>query len=258
MGIKGLIWLILLVTVSLFTVQNLQPMGLVFLGAKSLTLTLPLSIWMLLFAFSGIIVSLFIQALINSIYAKKSTNNNQQKTAYSNFSPNPQVEKVRQQQFEQNFVEPEIKRKENIYSINDQNLNQDFDFLVTDSIKDNQQEIFNNEPIIEENIEEFDFSSTSSNDHDLEINELQDLENNENDTYVSKGRSPALYSYQSKEKTQIRQKIKSKTPEKYIDQNSVSNNEIYDANFRLINPASSPQNNTNQDDDRKNIEDWDF
>ena len=243
MGVKGFIWLVLLVIVTLFIVQNLQAVSLVFFGSKSVTF--PLSIWMLLFTISGIIVSLIIQSLTNISYSNYAGNFKKPKKSYSG-SPNRNKSREIKQQFNQKSEEVEQFKMVNptytepyddLEFLNEKNERENGeDRKIQESAEDNFQEEKIERDIQETNADRIKYRE---NEEDMEVD--SELKN--------KPRSPSLYSYQPKEKTQIRPTPKPKFP-------SPSTNQIYDANYRVIIPA--PPNNNDRRNQKDNEEEWDF
>lgn len=227
MGVKGFIWLALLVIMTLFIIQNLQEVSLVFFSSKSVTL--PLSILMLLFALTGIIVSLIIQGLINLSRSNSESKFNNEKASYS--SPPPQSRAKKKPEIEPQF-QPVYPTYKEPYD--------DLEFVNEDNIQETVEDQKIQEPvdsIIEEQKIAFNLEEIEKNDLEEEV----DLEP-KNQT-----RSPSLYSYTPKERTQIKPKPKfSPSPR----------SRIYDANYRVIAPAS-PKNNP-QIDENENEEEWDF
>lgn len=251
MGIKGFIWLVLLAVVTLFVVQNLQPVSLVFLGSKSLTL--PLSIWMLLFTITGIIVSLIIQSLINMISTNYTKDFKKPKKSYSSFPSQNKSSEIKPPFNQQSEEVEELQRVNPTYS---EPYDDDFEFLTENNEKENLEasEIKDSgeDNLAQEKIDR-DLNKTQAD----QIKEGENIEDIEVDSELkNQPRSPLLYSYKLKEKTRIDPLPKPPSPSP-----SPSTNEIYDANYRVIIPAppkKNEQNNNDQIDQNENEEEWDF
>jgi uncharacterized integral membrane protein len=246
MGVKGFIWLVLLTIVTLFIVQNLPPVSLVFFGSKSVTL--PLSIWMLLFTITGIIVSLIIQTLTNINYSNYTKNLPKQKTSYSGSPPRNKSREIKQQ-FKQKSEELEpVEMVNPTYT----EPYDDFEFFPEKNERENG-EARQFQESAEDNFQEEKIEGDLQGNQANQISDRENQEEMEVDSELkNKPRSPSLYSYKPKEKTKIRPTPKPKFP-------PPSTNQIYDANYRVIIPA--PPNNsdrTNQNENEENEGEWDF
>lgn len=250
MGLKGFIWLVLLIIISLLVFQNLQPVSLVFFGSKSINV--PLSIWMLVFFIMGLVVSFIIQGLASTIGSNKKLK--QEKTPY--YPPSPPT-----------YPENQINRDKQTPTY--QPVNPTYREPYDDEFE------FPQENTSEQNIEQKPFQESIKSDlaeEKIETNILEKVDTNEqiplekeenvevkSETSAAKqisSRSPSLYSYKTKEKTQIRVKTSTSKISAKKTKNKPKNS-IYDANYRIITPAKS----TNNDDDYDNSynqEEWDF
>lgn len=252
---KGFLGLVLLVIVVLFVIQNLQAVSLVFFGSQPITL--PLSIWVVLFAMAGILVSIIIQLLTKSNSASSKPQVKQQNTPY----PNPP------QPYKYNEVKPQLNKKvEPIEETNNftptyrEPYDQDFEFLEPKNTLENQEKYPEETPSQPQKRDEVIFSETNPDLIQQEIPEVKinpDSEtssnnhDNNNLDLLTKPRSPSLYSYQPREKTQIRRK--SETPKEVTP---IPKNEVYDANYRILKSSSQPT--SRRDDYQEDEEEWDF
>ena len=236
MNFRGFIGLILLGICVLFVVQNLQPISLVFFGGNPVTL--PLSIWIVLFTGAGLISSLIIQTL-NKVISSSSISDNvpQQPSGYSPPSPSPpppppsptttlkNIKLEEKPSLENYSLEKISSRSEdvNIDKINNLGADRELDKSERDwseqkEIRENKQET------IESNQEDANF----------------EVEQNPQ----TKSRSASLYSYKPGERTQIQRRLKPKSKPK---------DEVYDADYRVITPPYRDKNQPKNED-----EEWDF
>lgn len=273
MGFKTLMFLIVIIIMSLFFVQNLESISLVFLGFNSLSL--PLSFWIVLALLAGILSSLIIQLLSNNStetikYNQSfSDNNNTPNNPSPSYTSSPVQRSVKNkaQPEKKPFSPPPIYQK----SIVSNNISDDID-LDFEETPENIDEYNQN---LEENI------TLNIPINNIEINPLVEEESIANDDKESekeltsspsedmaldrilKPREASIYSYQSREKTDIKPPLSTSQPnqQKPPAPNKRVNNYkggIYDAPYRVITPAyheKEEEINNNFDDED---EDWDF
>jgi uncharacterized integral membrane protein len=225
MGIKGLIIIFLLVATVIFYLQNSQNITLVFFGV--ITISLPLSLAILLFVFAGLISSLIIQFFSN-ISANRSANV-KGKNKRSPISPPPNSE-------EYNLPKKDIFKQPEYITQRDKELKEEI-----------LQPVQSDKDKINENI----------SDSDL------DEQNEENLIYpeklITKPRPAAPYAYQPKEKTEIfPQNHTTSKQEKSEKKREITENNIYNAPYRVITPANKRDSRSYQPDDNDNDDDWDF
>jgi uncharacterized integral membrane protein len=278
MGFKTLTFLIVIIIMSLFFIQNVDSISLVFLGFKSPIF--PLSLWIICALFAGIFSSLMIQVLSNNPTIIKTKSNQSFSNNNNNLSDNPppspkynpplaQIPFVDKPQTEKKSFSPTpIYNKNSVPDnvIDDFDKDFDFDDMPENINQDNQlleeknqpnlttNNIDINPPLEIENIPspeiilEKELTPSSSEDIPLEK--------------ISKPREASIYSYQSKEKTDIKPQLstpKSNQQKKSLPNNRDNNNQggVYDAPYRVISPANDSQEdiyNNLEDDD----EDWDI
>lgn len=266
MAVKGFIWLIFLVIIVLFIIQNLQAVSVVFFG--STPITLPLSIWILLFALAGIFVSVIIKGLASVTDSGSSRKDNNQKGPVTT-PPNPNQDSGNK---------PPLTKQRSAQTGEFNNFNptykepfdEDFEFL-TDNINSQNQEMYQDPTLsyqpqknsfpIEDTNENLPLKETPEDktNADLEVNqndnEDEQINKNNNDDNVIdikiKPRSPLPYSYKPGEKTEIRRK-----PQPLPEIKRPPKNEIYDANYRIIDLPSQPNKDRNSVDEDE--EEWEF
>lgn len=275
MGFKSFLLLIIIVFLAIFSIQNLQSISLVFFGFKSLTL--PLSFWIILSLLAGIISSLFVQFL--STKPRQKTNYNQSFSPPpppSNYPPSPAVqEKITPPRNNQRYTS-------SAQVTNQQYSEYDFDFLAepqTSIDRDRQREYNIQEPSREKPATKF---SPEEQDRSFISDEQINGEETENTPKKSsveesakspvaeapseawlKAREASLYSYQPREKTEIKipKRIEKTETNQRSNDSSYSRRAdgIYDAPYRVIPPSSEPMYEDNDDiyyDDED--DDWDF
>jgi hypothetical protein len=235
MGLKGFIWIIILTIVVVFILQNLQPISLVFLGSKPITL--PTSVWVISFTILGIFSSLMIQGLSNvNKVNNSSVNSSPKNSSYSSKippnKPNPPNNKSSQ-------IESEIE-----FEPSYQDEFDDFPEPLKEEI-----DIDQNTPVSikkeEEEIQEITLKDTKIDfNKEEKIKEDNEENKNEQKEEINQDRVASLYSYKPREKTEIKPIVK-------------QNNQIYDANYRVITPPYKNSDRTNSQDDEDN-ENWEF
>jgi hypothetical protein len=239
MNFRGFILLVLLGICVLFVVQNLPPVSLVFFGSNPVTL--PLSIWIVLFTGAGLISSLIIQALNNLSSLTSAPDNIPQKpSSYSPPSPAPSSPSTSPTATIKNTSLEEKPAWEN-YS--PEKINSRSESVKMEKINNFEAdwELEHRErpwPQGEQRQETIETNQTESN---------QEVPNFEvQQTPQTKSRSASLYSYKYRERSQIRPKFKPKSQPK---------DEVYDANYRVITP---PYRDNNQPINEDEDEEWDF
>lgn len=280
MGFKTLMFLIVIIIMSLFFVQNLESISLVFLGFNSLSL--PLSFWIILALFSGILSSLIIQVLSSNSMPK--TKPNQSFSPNKNIPDNPPNSPIYNPIYnppsvKSSFADKPIAEKQTfsaqpIYAKNSlQNnppdeLDKEFDF---DDIPENTYE--NNQLLDKNNQPNFTINNIDIN-PPLETESIPSIEITSETEFtpsslediplekILKPREASIYSYQSREKTDIKPKLS--TPKLSKQKQSLPNNRdnkfkggIYDAPYRVISPADD-NNQQDIDNNFDDDEDWDF
>ncbi len=257
MGFKGFILLVLLLIFSILTLQNLQPMSLVFFGSKPITL--PLSIWILLFTGAGIFSSLVIYLLSGGSSTPKKVPNQSQfpdknyppyppsqpsSNTPKNRQPKPSEKRQSVPYSYQPEPEPELEQDQRIYQDEIDELdNEVVETIQVEKIEPKDAPILDDrEPEIQDTIN-----------REKEENQVQEDDDFNEDAFT-KPRPASLYSYSSRERTEIKPKSTPKTRRNYPQQ------DVYDADYRVILPPSRGKNQPNQDDDSyyDGDEDWDF
>ncbi|BAQ60677.1 hypothetical protein GM3708_1083 [Geminocystis sp. NIES-3708] len=250
---------------GLFFVQNLESISLVFLGFNSLSL--PLSFWIILALFAGILSSLIIQVLSNNstetIKSNQSFSSNNTPPSYN--SPSVQSSfKNKSQPEKKVFSSPPIYQKSIVSNNISDDIDSDFEEIPEniDEYNQNLEEnitinnIDINPPLEKESIANDDKESekelTSSPSEDIALDR------------ILKPREASIYSYQSREKTDIKPPLSTSQPNRQkpsLPNKRVNNYQggIYDAPYRVITPAYNDEKeekiNSNFDDED---EDWDF
>jgi hypothetical protein len=255
MGFKGFIWIVLLLVFSILTLQNLQPMSLVFFGSKPITL--PLSIWILLFTGAGIFSSLVIYLLSGGSNTSKKVPNKSQ-LPDNNYYPSPPSQpssdtpKNRQPKPRKSekipsppySYEPEPEPDQRIYQDEiDELENEAVETIQVEKIEQNTKQILDDvKPEIQDKINCAEEENQAQEDNDF------------NEDAFTKPRPASLYSYSSRERTEIKPKPTPKTRKNYPKQ------DVYDADYRVILPPSRGNNQPNQDENYDDYEDenWDF
>lgn len=283
MGFKTLMFLIVIIIISLFFVQNLESISLVFLGFNSLSL--PLSFWIILALFAGILSSLIIQVLSNNPTVK--IKSNQSFSPNKNIPDNPPNPPIYNPIYnppsvpssltdkpiaeKQTFSAPPIYNKNSLQNNPLDEFDKDFDFDdIPENIHENNQFLDkNNQPNLTINntdinqpLETKSIPSADEITPETEFTTPSSLEDIPLEK-ILKPREASIYSYQSREKTDIKPKLS--TPKLSKQTQSLPNNRdnkfkggIYDAPYRVISPADDD----NQEDIYNNFEeeeeDWDF
>ncbi len=278
MGFKTLMFLIVIIMMSLFFVQNLESISLVFLGFKSLSL--PLSFWVILALFAGIFSSLIIQLLSNNPTPKTKSNqsfssdnipNNFPPSAPYNPPPVPPSFANKPKTEKKDFSKPSIYTKNTVLNNQFDESEGDFDFdAIPENINEDKQ-ILQKKNLINSEINNIDVNPLSEqesipsteikSEREFTPSLSEDIEDIPLET-ILKPREASIYSYQSREKTEIKPKLS--TPQgnkqKQPSPNNPSKNDrggIYDAPYRVIAPADD--NNEEIDRDfNDDDEDWDF
>jgi hypothetical protein len=275
MGFKSFLLLIIIVFLAIFSIQNLQLISLVFFGFKSLTF--PLSFWLILSWLAGIISSLFVQFLSPKPRQKTNYNQSFSPPPPSNYPPSPPVqEKITPPKNNQRYTS-------SAQVTNQQYSEYDFDFLdepQTSIDRDRQKEYNVQQPIkkqpvtdlSQEQEDSLPLSDERGNEEKTENIPVQ--KSSEETTAKSpvaeapseallRTREASLYSYQPREKTEIkipRQVEKTETNQRSINSTySRRNDGIYDAPYRVIPPSEESIDEDNDDiyDDDED-DDWDF
>jgi hypothetical protein len=273
MGFKGFIGLLFLLIFSLLSLQNLQLVSLVFFGSNPITF--PLSIWILGFTGAGIFSGLIICLLNGSFTSNQAPQNKSQ--SYDNYYPrNPPNQPISQINLNQETRQSGRDKSQpsndydpdNNYSYTDYSHNREekkanlSNRSQIQNIQGNSEEkepldysqpkIGTNEILREDKTQIIPENTNQNIDEDQEESEI-------NLAKILKPRQASLYSYQSRERTDIKSKSrsrsKSEAPSKPQPQ---SPTDIYDANYRVILPPSSSNNQRQDEDNPEMEEDWDF
>jgi len=281
MGFRIIFFLLFFSITGVLIIQNSQNITLIFLG--SISFTFPLSLWLVIAFFAGIVSSFLIQILTYSPSNKStySSNNN-----YSNSPPSPpqSPSSIKNKPVEQDFQEkPEYK------SFNqEKDINEDFDFDFEEELKPDNETIYNpevpenkekitiNEPEISPSLQEINKEkteetlqeNTSSFSEEELITEIppekvNPVDNTPSATFT-KPREASLYSYQPREKTEIIPKsIKQKSANSTTTENTPRSNsnkreieKVYDVPYRVISPSYDDVSIEEEFFDEE--EDWDF
>ena len=287
MGFKSFLLLIILAFLAIFSIQNLQSISLVFFGFNSLAL--PLSIWIIFSLLAGIISSLLVQFL---------STNTRQKNKYNqsfsppppNYPPSPSVsEKVTPQTNSQRFTSPQVKdegyldddfdifEEQPMPPVGDRQIEYDRKQPVVESTSNHQQPItnFSTEKQDVSTTSEREFVEVNKQDHNQTKN--REVENIPKEKFSPstekepvdeipseawlKAREASLYSYQPKEKTEIKtpsRKVENINNRSHDSTYRRSSDGIYDAPYRVIPPSRERSNKEDEvywDDED---DDWDF
>lgn len=267
MGFKTLIFLIILIVMTLFFVQNLESISLLFLGFKSVNF--PLSLWIIMSLFAGILSSLIIQFLSNNPTQKISSNESfsSNKNISDNDYPSPTYNPpstpssfTNKKPLEKTVYSPPPMAEKNIDGNNiDDDIN--FDSNIK-NINEDQQNLKENKTLnINTNTNNIEINSTLETESIFDDNE----ESEEVTSTTIKSREASVYSSKPREKTQTKpsssvSKPNEENPSSPPKKVNNSQSGIYDAPYRVINPIhndNDKQKKVNNNFDDEN-EDWDF
>ncbi|MEA5510891.1 LapA family protein [Crocosphaera sp. UHCC 0190] len=247
-----IILLLLLVGTGIFIIQNQQPVVLYFLGTEAKTalfsLSLPLGLWVVIFAVAGIMTSLLIQLLTRSPEASLRRPSRQNPTPKSVKSPNrPRPPEPPETPYQR----PEPKRSDWEMPPNPEweantQLDEDEEWNIEEPPKERTQPFQPSKtPIIEDQSSEFEMPQTPK----------------------TVSREGTIYSYTYRELRDRQDPIASPEPESPPSPpetpptpppKSEPINEVYDANYRVITPPyQTPPNSLNSDfDENEDEESW--
>ncbi len=239
MNFRGFIFLIFLGICILFVVQNLQPISLVFFGGNPITL--PLSIWILLFTGAGFISSLIIQTL-NKVTSSTAISDNvpqpQQPPYY--YPPSPPSSPTTPTKTRN------LEERPSFENYAPEKIHSPSEYSNLDTVKNlgSDRELESNERDWSEPME------TKAHKQEIMATNQEDTNVEVEQNPQTKSRSASLYSYQPRERTQIRAQLK---PTSKPKPKSKSQDEVYEANYRVITPPYR-DNDRPMDED----EEWDF
>jgi len=286
MGLKSLVLIVAIAVFIIFAIQNGGAIALAFFGFNSPAL--PLWIWILVALLAGIISSLF----INLLSSHPVGNNSKNQSFNPPYPPPPQPsrKKEKYQPLEESNPIPEtptaklnyrweedevfedlpdnpVNAVEEIATTNPEN---EAGISAEDIVEDIKEEKRELEEIIEEEIElkEENLEDNQEIEQEEEKEEQLPISSEEKQPSVTendsspilKQREASPYSYQTREKTQIRPKTVKKAQEQAKIPPSPPKRlykGVYDAPYRVIAPSQNDVNNDDNDfyDDE---EDWDF
>lgn len=286
MGFKGLLFIITIASFTIFAIQNRGAIALTFFGFNSVAL--PLWIWILLALFAGIISSL----IINLLSRNPVSNNQRNQFPEAPYSPPPQPQARKQKSIpvEKSSQKMETPTEKLNYQWEEDEVFEDLpDNLVNfvaEEINPPPDNEFNNlnepnEPIVSEETPEKKRESIEEiPNQNEELEELEELEEKQ-DINISqetiqarkteeiedvspnflKTREASPYSYQTREKTQIRSKT-AKNPQNEVKPTPSPPQRlyqgVYDAPYRVIAPAQDEDNDNQDYYFEEDDEDWDF
>ena len=295
MGIKSLFLIAIIVVLGVFSLQNLQSISLVFFGFTSLAL--PLSIWILLSIFAGLISSLLIQLLSNNSSNKSNSRSSYSPPAPQNYRPEPPAPIAAKPSLQKQPFNPATTSEyrasyrqefDEFADLDDRPLPESEQYTRSTNIRNNNQNqevtSFTSQPSATRETEDLIPEQTKTDSEP----EVKTPESNPttptNNTIIAeepseawlKSRQASPYSYQPREKTEVKipspppptikqtptnKQTSEETPEKRKTSRTNSPRKksgIYDAPYRVIAPRRNEPIKQNNEADWDEDDDWDF
>lgn len=287
MGFKSLLLIVFILFFAIFSFQNRGAIALTFFGFNSPTL--PLFLWVLLALLAGIISSLLINLFSNNLVE----NNQRNQSFYPPYSPPPptQPKKEKYPPLEKSDLPQENIREKLSYRWEEDEIFEDLpdnspqtipqtNSSVTDKTyipakiesttsppESSEISLTSNQATEKpETREERENQAETKEEENSNINvAVQSAETEDDSPFYGFSRQASPYSYQTREKTDIRPKTsKSRAKQPPVSPPKRVYQGVYDAPYRVIAPAqddsdyNSDYKGDRRDDFIEDEEDWDF